>query len=152
MVSYSRAELIVVIIDHVELDKFRGWEGPIGRSVDRLLHRTKDTQVALVGKRSGKLAASIDIHHKGYGSRGIEATVGAGGGNMAGRRGYALYTDQGTAPHMIKPRDPHGYLIFYWAKVGRVVHLKSVQHPGNKAYRWAERGLEIAMASWQVSG
>lgn len=37
---------------------------------------------------------------------------------------------EGAAAHIIRPRNPNGYLRFYWARAGQVVHFKSVRHPG----------------------
>lgn len=45
----------------------------------------------------------------------------------------ALYTDQGTHPHTIRPRKAKA-LRFRIG--GRVVFAREVHHPGNKATRW----------------
>lgn len=131
------------------VDYFRGWEGPVGRSVLRLARTARNRQVALVGKKSGALANSITVGARTKWARGIQTTVGANAGQRARTGGYAVMNDQGTLPHKIYPKKAGGQLIFYWAKVGRVVHLSSVNHPGNRAYHWAERGMAAAMATWQ---
>jgi hypothetical protein len=62
---------------------------------------------------------------------------------------YTLFVDQGTKPHVIKAKNAP-YLVFFWPKVGRVVHFKSVHHPGNKAYGFLEmKGLERALGMWE---
>lgn len=53
----------------------------------------------------------------------------------------AATTDRGARPHVIRPRRPGGMLVFYWPKVGRVVHLRKVNHPGNRPQRWFAAGL-----------
>ena len=49
---------------------------------------------------------------------------------------WAIYSERGTKPHKIYPRTAGGRLVFYWAKVGRVVRLRSVNHPGQRAQLW----------------
>ena len=137
-----------VIIFKPAVDEFRGWTGPVGRSVIRLAREMRTQQITLVGKQSGRLAQSITVGRRGRWARGIQVDVGANAGVRRARTGYAVWNDQGTLPHPIYPRKAGGQLIFYWAKVGRVVHLSSVRHPGNKAYHWAERGARVAMRVW----
>ncbi len=45
---------------------------------------------------------------------------------------YAKAVEGGADPHIIRPHLPRRYLRFYWRKVGHVVYLKSVNHPGQK--------------------
>jgi len=110
-----------VIIYKPAVDAFRGWTGPVGRSVLRLAREMRTQQITLVGKQSGRLAQSITVGRRGRWARGIETTVGANAGVGRGRTGYAVWNDQGTLPHSIYPRRAP-QLVFYWAKVGRVVH------------------------------
>jgi hypothetical protein len=138
---------VTVIIFKPAVDEFRGWNGPVGRSVLRLAKEMRTQQIAIVGKKSGRLAQSISVGRRGRWARGIETSVGANAGVGRGRIGYSVWNDQGTLPHSIYPRRAP-QLVFYWAKVGRVVHLNSVWHPGNKAYHWAERGARVAMRVW----
>jgi hypothetical protein len=83
-------------------------------------------------------------YKKGKWSRGIEFQAGSD-------VDYTLYMDQGTQPHKITAKNAP-YLVFYWPKVGRVVHFKSVNHPGNKPYKFLERGLERALRMWERGG
>jgi hypothetical protein len=136
-------EYVVVNIDDAALAKFQGWEGPIGRSVDRLAKDTVFFQRAFANKKSGAMAAGM--HYKrGHWSRGIQFEAGTD-------VPYAAANDQGAKPHKIVAKNAP-YLVFFWPKVGRVVHFKSVNHPGNKAYGWAMRGLERAVNIWERSG
>lgn len=43
---------------------------------------------------------------------------------------YAMPIHEGARAHTIRPRNPDGVLRFYWARVGYVVYLKRVNHPG----------------------
>jgi len=45
---------------------------------------------------------------------------------------YAIFPHSGTKDHPIDPRTANGRLVFFWAKVGRVVSLRHVNHPGSK--------------------
>jgi phage gpG-like protein len=36
-----------------------------------------------------------------------------------------------TKPHTIVPKDPKGFLVFFWERKGRWVKKKSVNHPGS---------------------
>ncbi len=45
---------------------------------------------------------------------------------------YAIFPHSGTKAHDIYPRNANGRLVFYWKRVGRVVSLKHVNHPGSK--------------------
>lgn len=48
----------------------------------------------------------------------------------------ATTTDKGARPHVIRPRNPGGRLVFYWPKAGQVVALRKVNHPGNLPMPW----------------
>lgn len=53
----------------------------------------------------------------------------------------ARTTDQGSPPHVIRPKRAGGLLVFYWPKIGRVIGLRHVNHPGNRAKPWWQRAL-----------
>jgi hypothetical protein len=50
---------------------------------------------------------------------------------------YASYVDEGTGPHEIQGNP---LLVFYWQAAGKVVFLRSVQHPGTAATDWFTNG------------
>jgi len=58
----------------------------------------------------------------------------------------ARTTDQGSPPHVIRPKRAGGVLVFVWH--GRTVHFRHVNHPGNKAKPWWERAVR---ATWGPS-
>lgn len=135
--------LVAVELDDAKIAAFTGWGGPVGRSTTRLAKETVFRQKALANKRSGAMAAGM--HYKtGKWSRGIEFLAGS-------PVPYTLFVDQGTKPHVIKAKNAP-YLVFFWPKVGRVVHFKSVNHPGNRAYKFLMNGLERAMRMWERGG
>ena len=113
---------------------FRSWEGPLGQGMSRLADSTKHFQQVFAPKRTGLLAASITVGPK-TGTSVLSVTI----GTHKGGRGYALYQDQGTRPHIIRPKRPGGYLHFD----GRYAAL--VHHPGNPPTHWAWNGLSAAM-------
>lgn len=54
---------------------------------------------------------------------------------------------EGTRPHEIVPKNGR-FLVFYWPKVGRVVFLRRVQHPGTRPNPFlvdAARGLGLVV-------
>jgi hypothetical protein len=132
----------VVEIDDAALAAFQGWGGPVGQAVERLAKETVFRQRALQNKKSGAMTAGTYYKKKTW-SRNIGFDAGSD-------VNYAAANDQGAKPHVIKAKNAP-YLTFYWPKVGRVVHFKSVNHPGNKPYNWAMRGLERALRHWERS-
>jgi len=131
------AKNVVVVMDEAAMAKFVSWEGPVGAWTERLAKETVFRQRGFAVKKSGALAAGM--HY-------VKATYARGIGFDAGSSvPYAAANDQGAKPHVIKPKSVGGVLTFFWPKVGRVVSFKSVNHPGNRAYNWAMRGLDAAL-------
>ena len=145
---------VVVIMDPVAMAAFTSWDGEIGRSFYVIAQQVRVMQIAAAPKKTGRLAASITVGAKNRWAGGIECNVGAGVGSIGGAgtggriggEGYAIYQESGTRRHSITPRDPNGFMTFYWPKVGHVVHFKHVNHPGNKGLHYADRGM-IAIIS-----
>lgn len=42
--------------------------------------------------------------------------------------------EYGSRPHVIEPKNPGGFLVFYWPVVGHIVRFKKVNHPGTRPY------------------
>lgn len=138
------ATVIRVDINQGALDQFRGWTGPLGRSFERLAKETVYRQKNTANRRSGAMIAGMHYQKKRY-------TTGIG--FLAGSSApYTLYVDQGARPHPILPKKPGGRLVFFWPKVGHVVFLRSVKHPGNRAYQFLQAGLERALGVWNRAG
>lgn len=54
----------------------------------------------------------------------------------------ALLHHEGTRPHVIRARvKPQ--LVFYWARVGRVVAFRQVNHPGTQPNRYLTDSLAV---------
>ena len=132
-----------VVMDPVAVNYFRSWAGPLGRSVNRLAKETEWRGSVYANYRTGKLKQSIQTK-RGKWKRGIEFKTGSD-------VDYALYVHEGTKPHEIKAKNAP-YLVFYWPKVGKVVHFKRVWHPGTRAYKYLTRAQEAAMRMWQRGG
>jgi len=75
---------------------------------------------------TGRLAQSIQT--KGPFVSGLSRIRGEVGSELP----HARVVEEGAAPHLIFPIPPRRYMKFYWRKVGRVVHLDKVRHPGMK--------------------
>lgn len=54
----------------------------------------------------------------------------------------ALWHHEGTQPHTITPKRASA-LVFFWPKVGHVVRLLSVNHPGTKPNRFLTNALNV---------
>lgn len=133
-----------VVLHMDEINLMKSWEGQIGRSITRLANETVFRQRNFANVRTGLMVGRMHYEKKTY-ARGI--------GFLAGSNApYTLYVDQGTMPHKITPRKPGGRLVFFWPKVGMVVHLKSVMHPGTKKYDFLTKGLRRALGVWGRSG
>lgn len=80
-----------------------------------------------VGKRTGKLAASIHMAHY---SSGRKQHIRVGSSVK-----YALAHHEGTRPHFIVPHPPRTHLRFR-ARSGAVVYPTAVLHPGTRPNRY----------------
>lgn len=86
---------------------------------------------------TGRLAASITTE--------IENSTNGVRGKVGSRLRYAASVQSGARRHKIYPHHPPDHLKFYWHKVGRVVYLTSVNHPGQKGKHYLTHSLaEIA--------
>lgn len=53
---------------------------------------------------------------------------------------YAAMVNDGTSPHVIRPRRPGGVLRFQVG--GRVVYARVVNHPGTRAQPFLDKALQ----------
>lgn len=53
---------------------------------------------------------------------------------------YSTIVEKGARRHLILPRGPWR-LRFFWRRVGHVVHLESVRHPGQKGKHYLQDAL-----------
>lgn len=103
-------------------------------AVIRLEHQARTGQE--VPRKTGELARSIN--RKVTRVNGDRMETGLTAGVI-----QAATTDKGAKAHVIRPRKgaymlgaPGGKLVFYWPKVGRVIGLPYVNHPGNRGIHW----------------
>lgn len=55
---------------------------------------------------------------------------------------YAASVQSGAKRHRIVPHRPPMFLKFYWRKVGRVVYLEKVNHPGQPGKHYLTDSLK----------
>jgi len=122
-------------IDHAAIEAIKYSPG-----VQRDMHRRADNvaayQRANVGVKTGQLLSTIRVEDD---LPGVLVTAGRAG--VTPQLGYQIY---GTSPHVIRPRNPGGRLVFFWDKVGAVVSLKKVNHPGTAANRFVQESIYAA--------
>jgi hypothetical protein len=92
----------------------------------------------LVPVDTGRLRASIRIEQRRNLALRSRYTIGSD-------VYYAPFVNDGTRPHIIKPRRPGGSLRFVVG--GRVVYAKVVHHPGTRARPFLDRALREVAAS-----
>lgn len=94
------------------------------RKVLREIRYIARLRVASGPYTTGALAKSIDI--KGPFLNPGRRINGEVGSNLH----YAAAVEKGASRHLIFPNPPRRYMKFYWRKVGQVVYLDKVRHPG----------------------
>lgn len=87
-----------------------------------------------VGKKTGQLAASIRVQQHEAASYGQFLKVGS-------TVKHARLHHQGTRPHVIRPHERGGVLVF--GSRGRTVVTRQVRHPGTKPNRYLTDNLEL---------
>lgn len=90
--------------------------------VSRVTRETANLAKARAPRDTGRLANSIGTS--------IRETPNKVRGLVGTRVKYARIIHDGARAHKIRPRRPGGMLKFYWPRVGKVVFLRSVNHPG----------------------
>lgn len=84
----------------------------------------------------GTLRASI-VKRLAYRGSNPVVLVGVFGGEAAT---YAAFVHEGTVPHQITARRAPR-LVFYWSRTGRVMYVRTVQHPGTRPQRFLTEAL-----------
>lgn len=133
-----------ISVHEANIDGLTSWNSEFGRKfllVSKEAAVAARTHVPQEYSQTGVLRASIGVADKGRNKQGLWTKIGS-------KRSYALFIDQGTMPHIIRPKKPGGRLVFYWRWVGHVVSMKSVHHPGTRPYHYLERGVNEAFHAW----
>lgn len=141
---------VVVNLYDTRIKIMTGWNGEVGRAVNKLADRMVFGQKRLAPSKTGALRLSIRQGGKRRWARGIETSVGANPRAGAGGVGVAFWQNEGTFPHEIRPKPSNrrGLMVFFWPKVGHTVYRTRVWHPGNPAVHWAEEGALYGMLTW----
>lgn len=132
------------VLDEPVLTYFRSWSGTLGHSFGRLEKESVWRQKQLVHKRSGHLTADIS-------SKRATDTRGNLRFDAGSKLRYAAAYELGSRPHVIAAKHAP-VLVFFWPKVGHVMHLQKVHHPGTRAYHHLTQGVESAMQMWERGG
>ena len=109
--------------------------GEVGRYVEKKADRARDISKTLVGKRTGRLAASIGVSYNRT-SIGPEFQVGSS-------LSIAHLHHTGTRPHLIVAKPP-GILRFRGSR-GTMVYKRAVKHPGTRPNPYLTTALKIVM-------
>lgn len=83
--------------------------------------------------RTGRLRSSMRGSSKHLGLFRLRANIDA-------TAPYALFVDEGTRAHVIVPRNAPR-LVFFWARVGKWVAAKKVNHPGTTGRFFSKRTI-----------
>jgi hypothetical protein len=65
-------------------------------------------------------------------------------GEVGSPLNYAAAVEGGAERHLIFPNPPRRYMKFYWQKVGRVVYLDKVRHPGQRGKGYLREAARTA--------
>jgi len=109
--------------------------GTVNKHVEAKARKAQAIAKSLVGKNTGRLAASISIQRSRT-ATGFEFTIGS-------MRRYALLHHTGTRPHVIVATPPK--LLRFRGSTGVIVHRRVVMHPGTRPNPYLTTALRIAM-------
>ena len=108
--------------------------------------RTTIAEVRIVARRNVLWGPYTRTHRLAQSIYGTLRTTPTGfQGRVGSRLSYAASVEEGASPHTIRPRNPGGWLHFYWERQGRWVRTKSVNHPGQKG-KWYLRNALLRVA------
>lgn len=129
-----------VLLDSIAIARLlRSEDGPVMRDLSVRGTRVQQRARELVGKKTRKLEFGIVKRF----ARDANGPFIAVGFSDRPPLGYGIYHHEGTPAHVIRPRRAR-VLAFYWPKVGRVVYLREVHHPGTRPNRFLTGALDAA--------
>lgn len=115
-------------------DTLRRPRGMVGRHMQRRADVFIAAARAQVGKGTGALARSIHVREHKADPTGQTMIVGS-------RNKVAFMHHEGTRPHVIRPKDEGGVLVF--RSGARVVESREVRHPGTKPNHYLTDNLKL---------
>lgn len=126
-------------VDYVRLDGFTRRQA--FRLIKRATEETRDVakRNVIYRKHPGVPPRPIGLANSIFAM--VRPTSQGWAGIVGSYLSYAASVEEGAVPHIIRPRDPGGQLVFWWSKrnllfVGPVVH-----HPGQKGKSYLRRAL-----------
>lgn len=118
-------------------DLFRAPTGPVGQDLQQRAQRVLVSARALTPKRTGRLVSTLRIE-AGDTALGPFRDVTIG---FPGITDYVGYLIEGTAPHVIRPRQARALRFL---SGGKIVFSRVVHHPGTRANDFMIRALNAA--------
>lgn len=116
-----------VVIYREELRKYLNTSsGDLWKYLDKKANIATAKAKIAVGVRTGALRDSINKRHLGN-VTGQYIWIGS-------EKSYAYYHHEGTEPHIIRPREQGGVLVFRGSR--GVVRTHMVKHPGTRANKY----------------
>ena len=115
------------------LDKMlKSQRGEVGRYLMVRAIAVQMAAKAQVGKKTGKLAASIHIRHSRT-ALGQQVKIGS-------PLNYALAHHEGSKPHVIMPSRAK---VLRFSSGGRIIYTRQVNHPGTRPNRYLKDNLYL---------
>lgn len=116
-------------------------DGDVGRFMSRLggfvTRAGQELADQRLQRRSGAFRGGFTTH--------TEREAGGLRTRITNSAEHASYLNNGTRPHVIRPRKPGGVLVFT-NKAGQIVFAREVHHPGTRPYRILDDALRIGVA------
>jgi hypothetical protein len=126
---------VTFVPDELAITNLRfGWDGPIGRDLNRRLRTLEFRARMSAGISTGQLRAKMETK-RSVERKGLRGDVGS-------PVKYAAAHHEGAKPHVIRPRSKK-YLRFVVG--GTVVFATRVHHPGNRPNPYLTRWLREAV-------
>lgn len=145
-------EIVFVVNPAAWASAFQSWTGaPVGTFMNKKLQETRlvaQLEAPGPGKpprnRTGVNYATGILERSVIARQDRATTARDLEGHVTVLPKYALMVHEGTAPHIIIPRNPLGMLKFR-NRLGTIVFAKRVKHPGTAANPYLVRALKRAL-------
>lgn len=116
-------------------------DGDVGRFMSRLGgYVTREAQTIA----AARLTRRTGMYEDGFRTT-TTREVGGLRTRVSNTAQHATYLENGTPPHIIRPKKPGGVLVFT-NKAGALIFARQVHHPGTRPYRVLTDALRIGIA------